>query len=219
MTFQIEDLAQLSGRACRSLAFPLRPWLRAHPDIGERLAKNCKSSGCWRGYQASWAIEDGALWLTRLRSPATTWLGFSSRYAGFVLDASLHLQAGWGSGDLPLLDVDVRSAAGADRRYSARLHLLSVRNGVVEGHASHKVRCAINPLTCWSIKGAPPSLGLAGDDWCWGVCRRRNPWPGNPGDIGLHPYIYIPEEWGAPLYEDTQDRWGVAAALRAAGMP
>ena len=63
MTTQIPDLIYYGGRRCDLMTTPLEAYFEGaeRPDI------NCSFSACWRGYIATWRLDDNRLYLVHLK--------------------------------------------------------------------------------------------------------------------------------------------------------
>ena len=65
MTAQMADRLTHEGRTLQLFTLPLEPYL-APGNRQKALADIHRHTACLRGYQASWAVRDGRLYLTRL---------------------------------------------------------------------------------------------------------------------------------------------------------
>jgi len=68
MSAQIGDKIIYKGEELSLSSEPLAQWL--YNNKVEKLFNNINSA-CWRGYVASWKIENGKLYLTDIDSPPT----------------------------------------------------------------------------------------------------------------------------------------------------
>jgi hypothetical protein len=69
MTAQISDILQESGKKFELLCEPRLPADRQRLALRRRQSKSAgilRSTACWRGYQATWRIRDGRLFLVRI---------------------------------------------------------------------------------------------------------------------------------------------------------
>jgi hypothetical protein len=195
VTAQIEDRVSFDGQEWGVRAEPLLPWLRAHLDVMAAFSAVGLCSPCWRGYVASWTVEDGKFWLSDIKSEAIA--------SPESLRARLPLLAGWVSGKLTLLGGHRTSAAA----------LITINAGNVTGDRRFAVRVH-HSAGGLGIEGIPEFGGLAGDDSFWGVISaERRPWPGGDADATR-------SGWGPkkPLFDDSADRWGLASILTAGGV-
>jgi hypothetical protein len=210
MTAQVADSLHHDETRWSIRAEPLRPWLRAHPDVLRSIEQACTSSMNWRGYQASWSIQDDRLMLTALRCAV-----FDQPDA---VDAVLPLHAEWVSGEMALLLLAEHSPA------SELAAILTLQNGLLISEQHFAVTTRISAAGLHIIAEAPRATGLEGDDTYWGMTKKALP-PVNDADhetFAGSPIsrirVGLPRQSEMPLLNDSSDRWQLRDALLKAGI-
>ena len=76
MTAQCPETLLLRGEKLSLRAEPLAPYLETS---GNQITFDAESSACWRGYEGTWAIESGRLYLVKLQGGSQTDTGWVDR--------------------------------------------------------------------------------------------------------------------------------------------
>jgi hypothetical protein len=220
MTGQFSD-TMVHGRHSWSVqAEPLRPWLRAHPDINREFRLSRRITANLRGYTATWGIDRGAVLLVGLRARVLK--------CPAILGTELPLFASWISGDLALLrdeppkggkskkrlpgDVTIREKPGT-------LAILSIDAGRVVGERRCPVRVQSHIGGLIITYDGPEFAGIAGDDSFWGISCGLRSWTGEVTSMGRGE-LRLPnwDRSNKRLFDDGADRWGLRAMLLRAGL-
>jgi len=158
MTSQFAERLLLRGEKLSLCTEPLAPYLESGVS---RITFDAETSACWRGYEGTWAIENGRLYLVKLQGGSVTNEGWVERsLADLFPEYPDGVFAHWYTGELRCSKGQLLNYVhgGYASQYEQDLFIEVVRGVVVSE------RLVVNGVAEPDLSGKPASIEINSRD-------------------------------------------------------